>query len=632
MDEKRIIEIAEKFKNVKVAIFGNHCIDAYWFLDPGFSEVSVETGLAGQAVKSQYYNPGGASNVVANLAALNPRAITAIGVIGNDIFGREILRQFKELGINTGYIVIQKNEYDTVAFGKRYLGGKEKNRIDFGFFNRMTEETEKRIIEYIDKALEENDVFIFNQQVPDSIDNSVFLQKINDLIKKHSDKTVLSDTRNYSHLIKNTCKKLNESEALRLVKPKINTERDIDIDLIKRIAADLFKESKKPVFITRGDKGLAVMDNKGFSAIPGTQILKEIDPVGAGDTVVSALALCLALKIEPAEAATFANLAASVTVKKLYMTGTASVAEIIEDSKDIRYIYKPELAEDMRKAKYLDGSEFELCYDLKKIKTGKIKHVIFDHDGTISILRQGWEEIMEDVMLKSICGDKYQDIRLELFNRIKKRVDDYIDKSTGIQTMLQMEELIEMVKEFNLIPENLIMDKFSYKKIYNAALLKIVNSRIGKIESLELNTGDFTIRGVAGFLQRLKDRGITLYLASGTDKEDVVNEAEKLGYAHLFNGGIYGSLDDIKNSSKKMVFEKIMERNNLQGSELAVFGDGPVEISECRKNGGVAIGVASDEIRGFGLNINKRERLIKAGAHMIIPDFTQYLKLLDLLF
>ncbi|MHC4750488.1 MAG: hypothetical protein ACYTFW_11495 [Planctomycetota bacterium] len=91
-------------------------------------------------------------------------------------------------------------------------------------------------------------------------------------------------------------------------------------------------------------------------------------------------------------------------------------------------------------------------------------------------------------------------------------------------------------------------------------------------------------------------------------------------------------LGDIAKYSKKMVIEKIMAENSLQGSELAVFGDGPVELRECRKRDGIAIGVASDEVRRHGLSIEKRNRLVKAGAHIIIPDFSQYGKLIELLF
>jgi len=105
-----------------------------------------------------------------------------------------------------------------------------------------------------------------------------------------------------------------------------------------------------------------------------------------------------------------------------------------------------------------------------------------------------------------------------------------------------------------------------------------------------------------------------------------------MGYAHLFNGGIYGAIGDISKFSKKMVMEKIIKDNNLRGAELITFGDGPVEMRECRKVGGVAIGIASDEIRRHGLNTEKRTRLIKAGAHIIIPDFSQRKYLYELLF
>ena len=109
-------------------------------------------------------------------------------------------------------------------------------------------------------------------------------------------------------------------------------------------------------------------------------------------------------------------------------------------------------------------------------------------------------------------------------------------------------------------------------------------------------------------------------------------EAEALGYAELFVGGIYGSVGDVARYSKKMVIEEIMTENNLSGPELAVFGDGPVEIRECRKRDGISVGIASDEIRRHGLDVEKRIRLIKAGGHILTPDFAMSKSLLKLLF
>jgi hypothetical protein len=81
-----------------------------------------------------------------------------------------------------------------------------------------------------------------------------------------------------------------------------------------------------------------------------------------------------------------------------------------------------------------------------------------------------------------------------------------------------------------------------------------------------------------------------------------------------------------------MVIENILTENNLQGPELAVFGDGPVELRECIKRESVAVGIASDEIRRHGINLEKRARLIKAGAHIVVPDFSQHRLLMKFLF
>jgi hypothetical protein len=80
-----------------------------------------------------------------------------------------------------------------------------------------------------------------------------------------------------------------------------------------------------------------------------------------------------------------------------------------------------------------------------------------------------------------------------------------------------------------------------------------------------------------------------------------------------------------------MIIDRIIKENNLRGNELVVFGDGPVEIKECIKSGGLGVGVASDEIRRFGLHEEKRSRLIRSGAQMIIPDFSERDRLLELL-
>jgi phosphoglycolate phosphatase-like HAD superfamily hydrolase len=367
-------------------------------------------------------------------------------------------------------------------------------------------------------------------------------------------------------------------------------------------------------------------DGEHFYTIPGIQHLKKLDTVGAGDTVTSSLALCLGAKLSPYEAALFANFTAAVTVQKLFQTGTASPEEILEISQDPDYIYHPELSEDIRQAVYLNNSEIEVCCE-NLPEFSNIRHIVFDHDGTISTLRQGWENIMEPVMVKAILGEQYFHADETLYHRVLQQVRDYIDKSTGIETWIQMQALVEMVREFGIVSPDRILDKFGYKKIFNDALMEIVNQRIAKFQKKELNIDDYTIKGSIAFLKALRIKGVKLYLASGTDDADVKNEAEVLGYADLFDGGIYGALGDSNKYSKKMVIRRIIHENKLDGNQMAAIGDGPVELRESLKCQGIAIGIASDEIRRYGLNYEKRTRLIKAGAQIVMPDFsnTSYL-------
>ena len=273
---------------------------------------------------------------------------------------------------------------------------------------------------------------------------------------------------------------------------------------------------------------------------------------------------------------------------------------------------------------YLTGTDIRIYNN--GFETGNIKHAIFDFDGTISILREGWEKIMEPVMVESICGD------LKATPEIIERVKNFIDESTGIQTILQMEGLVKIVKEIGLVPKEKIMDAWGYKKIYNDRLMIPVNKRISELESGEKKLEDFTLKGSLEFCKKMFERGVIMYLASGTDRTDVRKESEKVAAAQYFKGGIYGAIGTIEEYSKDKVIKEILRDHNLHGSELVVFGDGPVEIRNAKENGAIAVGVASDEVKGHGWNEAKVNRLTKAGCEILIADFSEGEELLNYLF
>ena len=139
------------------------------------------------------------------------------------------------------------------------------------------------------------------------------------------------------------------------------------------------------------------------------------------------------------------------------------------------------------------------------------------------------------------------------------------------------------------------------------------------------------VPGARYLLDSLRARGVTCYLASGTDEVFVRDEAAALGVSAYFSE-IYGARDDPQNQSKKMVIDRLIKDNHLHGPELVTFGDGFVEIEDTKSVGGIAVGVASDEARRQGIDEWKRQRLIQAGADLIVPDYRYSDRLLAHLF
>ncbi len=334
MKTQCVKQILQKIRSVKIAVYGDFCLDAYWILLPKGSEISVETGLRAQAVKRHYYTLGGASNIVANLAALEPAEIRVIGVVGDDIYGRELTAQLSRLNADTTSLVVQKEDFDTVTFAKRYFGDEEQPRIDFGFCNLRSKQTDDAILVGIRNALQTCDAVIFNQQVPGSLNNDDFIDVANALCDEFTDRIVLFDSRHYSDRFTNIYRKTNDIEAAILNGVDAHLDDVITLADIKKYAQNLHTQSNKPIFVTRGPRGIVTVDAEGIHHAPGIQLLKKLDTVGAGDTTMSALGLCLAAGVSGAQAAQFANLAAAVTVQKLFQTGTASGGEILEISKD----------------------------------------------------------------------------------------------------------------------------------------------------------------------------------------------------------------------------------------------------------------------------------------------------------
>jgi len=628
MKKAQLEKILKDITKVKIAIVGDFCLDAYWFIDESKSEISIETGHKTRPVRTQKYSLGGAGNVANNLAALGTGAIYAFGVTGVDPFADEMKKIMQEAGIHTDYLLTQETDWATHVYVKPYVGNAEEGRVDFGNFNQLSAYKADEIIKTLSEIVPDIDMVIINEQVLSGIHTPYFREKLVELISAFPEKMVITDSRHYNDQYTGSMRKMNDTEAISLcgIKPL----ETIPYEEVCHAAKTLFNRYQKPLFITRGSYGSIVIDSKGITAIPGLQILSQVDTVGAGDSYLAGVAAALGAGFDRETAATLGSFVAGVTVQKLFQTGTASPEELMTIGADPDYIYEPELAENIRKAFYLPDSEIEIINQWDEHIV--VKYAIFDHDGTLSTLREGWERIMAPVMIESVLGKKYKDAEMDVFQKVEERVNAFIDKTTGIQTLVQMKGLAGIVREFGYVPEEEILDEFGYKKIYKERLLAMVRGRERKYLFSELSLEDLSVKNAIPFLQKLYDAGIQLYLASGSDEDEVIEEARLMGYDHLFEGRIYGSVGDVAIEAKRIVLNRILETIGSDAStQIVTFGDGPVEIRETRKRGGLTVGLATNELRRYGLNPYKRSRLIKAGADVIIPDFSQYAKLLKLL-
>jgi rfaE bifunctional protein kinase chain/domain len=330
MTLEQLKKLLSDISSVRIAVLGDFCVDAYWILHPGGSEVSVETGLAAQAVQRQYYNPGGAGNIVANLAALKPARIGILGAVGRDIFGTELRNQLAGLGADTSLLIVQETQFDTFTFAKRYLNGVEQPRIDFGVYNQRSSDTDRRLLNGLQTALATADIVILNQQIPGSLDSPGFIESAREVIGDRGGKVIL-DSRHYGHRFGRIIRKCNIREAADLNGRTIAESDDIPLTEVESFARRLYQQDGHPVFITMGSRGILVFEQGKAYPIPAIDLGDvPVDPVGAGDTTLAAMALALAAGKAPAEAAEFATFAAAVTVQKLYQTGTANAEEIVD--------------------------------------------------------------------------------------------------------------------------------------------------------------------------------------------------------------------------------------------------------------------------------------------------------------
>jgi phosphoglycolate phosphatase-like HAD superfamily hydrolase len=248
------------------------------------------------------------------------------------------------------------------------------------------------------------------------------------------------------------------------------------------------------------------------------------------------------------------------------------------------------------------------------VRRGAFRVALFDFDGTLSLIREGWPRVMVDLMLHHL---RTQHLIREPESECAEHVERFVMALNGHPTIKQMERFAEEVTARGGTPRA----PATYLQEYGEALMAVVRGRWAALESGRARPHEWVVPNAHGILGALRGRGIPLFVASGTDFAHVSREVELLGLAPHVGGRVHAPKDNDPSFRKRAVIERALSELGVPGTELIGFGDGVVETQEVKRAGGVAVGVASSEAGVRGVNASKRATLLGAGADLIIPDY-----------
>jgi len=271
---------------------------------------------------------------------------------------------------------------------------------------------------------------------------------------------------------------------------------------------------------------------------------------------------------------------------------------------------------------FIPGTKIELVRD--KIPRGGIRCVVFDFDGTLSLVRGGWMEIMISMSIDAIrsasrTSESERDLRVVVRN--------FVERLNGKPTIHQMHALADEVKKRGGKPSS---DE-AYKRQYHKILYEKIEERLAEIAKSKDAQEKYLVPGARATLELIKKKKIPLHLASGTEESGVKRECEALGILEFFQT-VNAAPDAGGQFSKQEVFERLVREQGIQPSELLSFGDGFVETTVVRALGGIAVGMATDEERKVPVCPQKKKLLTKAGADLIAGDYKESKRLLEYLF
>jgi D-beta-D-heptose 7-phosphate kinase/D-beta-D-heptose 1-phosphate adenosyltransferase len=320
LTKTRAAEILKTLRDRNVVVLGDVMLDEFVWGD--VTRISPEAPVPVVDVRRESVHLGGAGNVLANLVALGARG-SVVGVVGNDGPGQRLQAELRELGAQDGCLVVDDSRRSTtktriIAHSQLVVRADRESRVP------VTPAIEDQIISCLKEALKRADAFVVSDYDKGVVTPRV-LREILPIAYEQVPVLIDPKLRNFDSYRPATLVTPNHLEALRMS----NTEDHSDDG--SHAAARIIREKLgcDAVLITRGDRGMMLLEANGKPVYVETAAREVYDVTGAGDTVIAALAGALACGTTMLEAASFANRAAGIVVGKVG-TATATAEELLE--------------------------------------------------------------------------------------------------------------------------------------------------------------------------------------------------------------------------------------------------------------------------------------------------------------
>jgi len=319
LTKARASEILETIRDRNVIVLGDVMLDEFVWGD--VTRISPEAPVPVVDVRRESVHLGGAANVLANLVALGARG-SVVGVIGNDAAGERLKTGLRDLGAQDQCLIVDETRPSTtktriIAHSQLVVRADRESRT------QVNGTLEEKIVACLKSALEEADAFVVSDYDKGVVTPAI-LREILPLAYERVPVLIDPKLRNFNSYRPATLVTPNHLEALRM------SDTDDHSDDGSHHAAKVIREKLgcDAVLITRGDRGMMLLEAGGDPVYVKTAAREVYDVTGAGDTVIAALAGALSTGATMLEAASLANRAAGIVVGKVG-TATASAAELI---------------------------------------------------------------------------------------------------------------------------------------------------------------------------------------------------------------------------------------------------------------------------------------------------------------